>query len=66
MIRQSIFVIIASGFILPLVILKSDIDLVKSNIWHIAGPVNENYETINAVRQKEGIIRVTAKDNPVS
>lgn len=65
MIRQSIFVIIASCFILPAAILNSDVDLVQSNIWHIAGPVNENYETINAVREKEGVVRVTAKDNPV-
>lgn len=65
MIRQSIFVIIASAFILPLVIHKSDVDLVKSNIWQIAGPVKENYEIINVVRQKEGVVRVTAKDNPV-
>ncbi|WP_229684314.1 hypothetical protein [Flavobacterium limi] len=65
MIRQSIFVIIVSTFMLPAAILKPDVDLVKSNIWHIAGPVNENYETINAVREKEGVVRVTAKDNPV-
>lgn len=65
MLRQSIFVIIASGFMLPAAILKSDVDLVQSNIWHIAGPVSENYETINTIREKEGIVRVTAKDNPV-
>lgn len=65
MIRQSIFVIIASCFILPTAILKPDLNLVKSNTWHIAGPVKENYETINTVRQREGIVRVTAKDNPV-
>ena len=65
MLRQSIFVIIASGFMLPAAILKSDVDLVQSNIWHIAGPVNENFETINAVREKEGVVRVTAKDNPI-
>ncbi|WP_163399326.1 hypothetical protein [Flavobacterium fluviatile] len=66
MIRQSILLtifIIASGFNLHE--RNSNIDLVKSNIWHIAGPVNENYETINAVRQKEGVVRVTAKENPV-
>lgn len=69
MIRQSIFVItifiIASGFNLPATIQKSNIDLVRSNIWHIAGPVKENFETINTVREKEGVVRVTAKDNPV-
>ncbi|MFC4747885.1 hypothetical protein [Flavobacterium branchiicola] len=40
------------------------IDLVKSNTWFIAGPVRENQETINTVRQKEGIVRVTSKDFP--
>lgn len=69
MIRQSVLLIftlfIVSGFIVPATILKSDTDLVQSNIWHIAGPVNENYETINAVREKEGIVRITSKDNPV-
>ena len=68
MIRQSIFLIaifIGSGFILPATIRKSDLDLVQSNIWQIAGPVKENYEIINAIRLKEGVVRVTAKDNPV-
>lgn len=69
MLRQSIFLItifiIASGFIIPSAKQNSNIDLVQSNIWHIAGPVKENFETINAVRQKEGVVRVTAKDNPV-
>jgi hypothetical protein len=69
MIRQSIFLItiffIASGFIIPAAIQKSDVDLVQSNIWQIAGPVKENYEIINAIRQKEGVVRVTAKENPV-
>ncbi|WP_426484158.1 hypothetical protein [Flavobacterium sp. 2] len=40
------------------------INLVKSNTWFIAGPAKENQEMINAVRQKEGVIRVTAKDFP--
>ncbi|WP_163408274.1 hypothetical protein [Flavobacterium ajazii] len=66
MIRQSIFVITffftASGFT---TILKPDIDIVRSNIWHIAGPLKENFEVINTFRQKEGVVRVTAKDNPV-
>ena len=69
MVRQSIFLIIiffiGSGFIHPTAILKSDLDLVKSNTWQIAGPVKENYEIINAIRQKQGVVRVTAKDNPV-
>lgn len=69
MLRKSIFLvsifIIASGFNFSATIENLNIDLVQSNIWHIAGPVNENYETINAVRQKENVVRVTAKDNPV-
>lgn len=69
MIRQSIILItiffMASGFILPVAIQNSDVDFVQSNIWQIAGPVKENYEMINVVRQKEGVVRVTAKDNPV-
>lgn len=67
MIRQPILftiILLIFGFTSkPL--LKQDINLVKSNIWHIAGPVNEDNETINSVRQKEGIVRVTAKNNPV-
>jgi hypothetical protein len=65
MISQSIFIMIVSGFMLPAAILKSDVDLVESNIWHIAGPVRENHETINTVRQNEGVVRVTAKDDPI-
>jgi hypothetical protein len=49
----------------PTAILKSDLDLVESNIWHIAGLVKESHEIINTVREKEGLVRVTAKDNPV-
>ncbi|WP_337966991.1 hypothetical protein [uncultured Flavobacterium sp.] len=45
--------------------LDSDRNLVKSSTWYIAGPTKENQETINAIREKEEIIRVTAKDNPV-
>lgn len=41
------------------------LDLVKSNTWFIAGPAKESQETINLIRQKEGSIRVTAKDAPV-
>nr|WP_315238271.1 hypothetical protein [uncultured Flavobacterium sp.] len=65
MLRQSIFVIIVSSFIASITITNSNVDLVKSNIWQIAGPVKENFEIINTVRQNEGVIRVTAKDIPV-
>ena len=46
-------------------IIEKNIDLVKSNTWFIAGPVNENQEIINSARLKMGIVKVTAKDNPV-
>ena len=46
-------------------LLNANIDLVKISTWYIAGPVNENQETINLIRKKKGVIKVTAKDNPV-
>lgn len=55
----------ASGFIYLDKRSDSAIDLVKTSHWYIAGPVIESEETINNVRQKNGIIKVTAKDNPV-
>lgn len=65
MVRLSISLLLmlflTSGFIIK----KDTLDLVKSNIWYIAGPAKENQETISAVQKKEGIIRVTAKDSPV-
>lgn len=44
---------------------NSEKDLVKTSIWYIAGPTVENQETINTIRQEKGIVKVTAKDNPV-
>lgn len=44
---------------------NSKIDLVKTSTWFIAGPAEENQETINRIRKEKGIIKVTAKDNPV-
>lgn len=44
---------------------NSHIDLVKTSTWYIAGPAKENQETINKIRKEKGIIKVTAKDNPV-
>lgn len=44
---------------------NSDKNLVKTSTWYIAGPALENQETINHVRQEKGIVRVTAKENPV-
>jgi hypothetical protein len=68
MIRQwilcTIILFLVSGFGIK-DYLKSDINLVQSNIWYIAGPVNENQEKINNIRKTEGIVRVSAKNNPV-
>lgn len=44
---------------------NSDLDLVKTSTWYIAGPALENQETINRIRKEKGIIKVTAKDNPI-
>jgi hypothetical protein len=44
---------------------EKETNLVKSNTWFIAGPVIENQEIINTVRLKKGIIKITAKNNPV-
>ena len=43
----------------------SNKDLVKTSTWYIAGPVIETQETINATRKNEGIIKVTANNNPI-
>jgi hypothetical protein len=40
-------------------------NLVASNTWYVAGPVLESQETINSIRKKEGVIRLTARNNPV-
>ncbi|OMQ12035.1 hypothetical protein [[Flexibacter] sp. ATCC 35103] len=40
-------------------------DLVKTSTWYIAGPTVENQKIINRVRLEQGIVRITAKDNPV-
>ena len=43
----------------------SNKDLVKTSTWYVAGPAIESQETIKTVRKNKGIIKVTAKDNPV-
>lgn len=55
----------SSGFVFYERQFEADKDLVKTSTWYIAGPVVENQETINMVRQKKGIVKVTAKNNPV-
>jgi uncharacterized protein YceK len=40
-------------------------NLVASNTWYVTGPVLESQETINSIRKKEGVIRLTARNNPV-
>ncbi|WP_428229871.1 hypothetical protein [Flavobacterium sp.] len=47
------------------IITNSDKNLVKTSTWFIAGPAVESQEVINKTRQEKGIIKVTAKDNPV-
>ncbi|CAI2769360.1 hypothetical protein [Flavobacterium collinsii] len=42
----------------------SDKDLVKTSVWYIAGPAVESQNTINEVREKKGIVKVTAKEEP--
>ncbi|TPG42204.1 hypothetical protein [Flavobacterium pectinovorum] len=64
----SFFFLLTIFFISSFSSIQNDLDsrnLVKSSTWYIAGPAKENQETINTIREKKGIIRVTAKDNPV-
>lgn len=44
---------------------NTKIDLIKTSTWFIAGPASESQETINRIRKEKGIIKVTAKDNPI-
>lgn len=55
----------SSGFVFFKKQSGSDKDLIKTSTWYIAGPAVENQETINRIRQKKGIVKVTAKNNPV-
>lgn len=56
-----IIAFITSSFICK----ENNLNLVKSNTWYIAGPTKENQEIINTIREKDGVIRVTANDSPV-
>ena len=56
---------LSSGFVFLKKQSGSDKDLIKTSTWYIAGPAVENQETINRIRQKKGIVKVTAKNNPV-
>ena len=60
-----LFVFTILGFTSAKEVSNSNIDLVKTSAWYIAGPAKENQETINKIRKEKGIIKVTAKDNPV-
>jgi hypothetical protein len=65
---ESLLLLLTIGFFMSAFVSiekDSDKNLVKTSTWYIAGPVLENQETINRVRQEKGIIKVTAKDNPV-
>lgn len=59
------FVFAILGFASAEEISNSNTDLVKTSTWYIAGQTQENQETINKIRKEKGIIKVTAKDNPV-
>ncbi len=54
-----------SGFAAAETTSNSGLDLVKTSTWYIAGPALENQETINSIRKEKGIVKVTAKDNPI-
>lgn len=68
--------IVLSYFLFPLVLLfmygfspltvssSSNLDLVKTSTWYIAGPTKETQETINKMRKEKGLIKITAKENP--
>lgn len=55
----------SSGFVFYERKSDADKDLVKTSTWYIAGPVVENQEMINIIRQKKGIVKINAKNNPV-
>ncbi|WP_413997664.1 hypothetical protein ACMDB5_07605 [Flavobacterium sp. W1B] len=40
-------------------------NLVTTNTWYISGPTIENQNFLNNTRKSKGIIRITAKNNPV-
>jgi hypothetical protein len=46
-------------------ILEKEVNLVKTNTWFIAGPAKESQKITNSIRLKKGVVKVTAKDNPV-
>ncbi len=49
----------------PLIVFSSsNLDLVKTSTWYIAGPTKETQETINKIRKEKGLIKITAKENP--
>lgn len=60
-----LFVFAILGFASAKEISNANIDLVKTSTWYIAGPTQENQETINKIRKEKGLIKVTAKDNPI-
>ena len=62
--KKILFLSIISCFILSGFTNNTSQNLVATNAWFIAGPVNESQETINTIRRKEGVIRVTANNNP--
>ncbi|KOP36245.1 hypothetical protein DBB36_07940 [Flavobacterium sp. WLB] len=65
LIGSLLFVFAILGFASAEEVSNSNTDLVKTSTWYIAGQTQENQETINKIRKEKGIIKVTAKDNPV-
>lgn len=61
---KSFLLILITAFLIPGFI-SIEKDLVKTSTWYIAGPSLENQKTINRVRLEKGIVKITAKDNPV-
>jgi hypothetical protein len=57
-------ILVSSGFAFKKQI-DSNKDLVKTSTWYIAGPTVQNQESINMIRQRKGIVKVTAKNKPV-
>lgn len=64
-----LILIVSSAFIFGFKSINNNpngtVNLVQTSNWYIAGPTIETQEIINSIRIKKGIIKVTAKDNPV-
>lgn len=61
----SVILLLSYSFSPLIVFSSSNLDLVKTSTWYIAGPTKETQETINKMRKEKGLIKITAKENPV-